>query len=257
MMANPVREKLLGGETAFGLMAFEFFTPGLSRVLAAAGAEFVIFDMEHSGCGIDTMKQQIAYARGAGIVPIVRVVGCAAHLIAPVLDAGAMGIMVPLVETGEQARNIAAWCRYRPQGRRGLAFTVAHDDYAAGDIVEKMRQANESILVIALVESETGVSNADDILSVPGIDIGWLGHNDLTDSLGIPGQFDHPRFIAAVDGFAATCREHGKAAGMVHGDVDMLRTMMAKGFRAIGFGTDISLMQMAYRDGLRRLKAAT
>jgi len=76
-------------------MAFEFFTPGLSRVLAAAGAEYVIFDTEHSGCGIETVKRQISYARGVGIIPMVRVAGCAYHLVAPVLDAGAMGIRYP------------------------------------------------------------------------------------------------------------------------------------------------------------------
>ena len=139
MEDNPVRAKLLNGEICVGTMAFEFFTPGLSRVLAAASAEYVIFDTEHSGCGIETVKQQISYARGVGIIPMVRVAGCAYHLVAPVIDAGAMGIMVPLVETAEQAGLIASWCRYRPEGQRGLAFGVAHDDYAGGDILEIMR----------------------------------------------------------------------------------------------------------------------
>ena len=103
MRPNSVRAKLLAGGTVYGPMAFEFFTPGLMPVLAAAGADFVILDMEHSGAGIETMKLQIAAARGLSIVPIVRVPGCHYHLIAPVLDAGAMGIMVPMVETGEQA----------------------------------------------------------------------------------------------------------------------------------------------------------
>ena len=84
MRANPVREKLRAGGNAFGVMAFEFFTPGLAPVLAAAGAEFVLLDMEHSGIAIDTVKAQIAYAHGAGIVPMVRVTACAYHLIAPV-----------------------------------------------------------------------------------------------------------------------------------------------------------------------------
>ena len=91
MEDNPVRAKLLNGEVCVGTMVFEFFTPGLSRVLAAAGAEYVIFDTEHSGCGIETVKRQISYARGVGIIPMVRVAGCAYHLVAPVLDAGAIG----------------------------------------------------------------------------------------------------------------------------------------------------------------------
>src|SRR5258708_15432119 len=166
MQGNPVREKLRRGETALGIMAFEFFSPGLPQVLAAAGAEFCIFDMEHSGMGIETIKQQIAAARGVGLVPMVRVPGTHYHLIAPVLDAGAMGIMVPMVETKEQAERIAAWCRYRPEGVRWLAFNLAHDDYSGGDVEAKMREANESTLVIALIVIKNGIVNDHDILAV-------------------------------------------------------------------------------------------
>src|SRR3982074_758878 len=122
MRDNPVREKLRKGGTALGQMAFEFCAPGLCQIMANAGAEFVILDTEHSGVGIETIKSQVAYARGTGVAPMVRVPGSHYHLIAPMLDAGAMGIMVPMVETAEQAVNIAAWCRYGPQGARGRAF---------------------------------------------------------------------------------------------------------------------------------------
>src|SRR5207248_5288731 len=127
MRTNPVRERLRAGGNAFGIMAFEFFTPGLAPVLAASGAEFVLLDMEHSGISIYTVKAQIAHAQGAGIVPMVRVTACAYHLIAPVLDAGALGIMAPMIETREQAETLVAACRYRPEGRRGLGFGVSHD----------------------------------------------------------------------------------------------------------------------------------
>src|SRR3984893_8351119 len=136
--ANPVRAKLNAGETVYGMFAVEFFTPGLCQIAANAGADFVLFDMEHGGVGIDMLKAQFAFARGTGVVPLVRVPGLHYHLIAPVLDAGAMGIMVPMLETREQAEKIAAWCRYRPDGVRGLAFNLAHDDYSGGDVVVKM-----------------------------------------------------------------------------------------------------------------------
>src|SRR5436305_10270685 len=199
MRPNPVRATLRAGGTAYGTMAFEFFTPGLMAVLAEAGADFVLLDTEHSGVGIETVKTQIAASRGLGIVPMVRVPGTHYHLIAPVLDAGAMGIMVPMVETREQAERIAAWCRYRPEGVRGLAFNLAHDDYEGGEVEAKMRAANERTLVIALIETRTGIDNADAILAVPGIDVGWLGHFDLSNTMGITGQFDHPDINHAVD----------------------------------------------------------
>jgi 2-keto-3-deoxy-L-rhamnonate aldolase RhmA len=256
MRSNPVRKKILEGQRAFGLMAFEFFTPGLSAVVAAAGAEFVIFDMEHSGAGIDTMKVQFAAARGAGIVPLVRVPGIAYHLIAPLLDAGAFGIMAPMLETVEQAQLLADSCRYRPLGKRGLAFRVAHDDYAASDVPAAMAAANERTLVIALVETKTGIDNIEGIMAVPGVDVGWLGHYDLTDSMGIPGKFDDPRFLAAADRLGAACKANDKAAGVLDNNMDFVRSLMARGFRMVGIGTDVGLMQSAARLRLDQLAKA-
>ena len=187
-------------------MAFEFFTPGLCQIVANAGGEFVLFDTEHSGVGIETIKSQVAYARGTGIAPLVRVPGSHYHLVAPMLDAGVMGIMVPMVETAEQAASIASWCRYRPDGVRGLAFGMPHDDYLGGDHIKAMKAANERTLVIALIETAAGIENVEAIMATPGIDIGWIGHFDLTNALGIDGQFDHPRYKAAVKALVARLR---------------------------------------------------
>ena len=254
MRANPGREKLKSGGLAFGTMAFEFFTPGLSSVLAKAGAEFVILDTEHSGVGIETVKAQVASSHGAGIVPMVRVPACHYHLIAPVLDAGAMGIMVPMIGTRAQAENLAKWCRYRPEGVRGLAFNMAHDEYSGGDVTVKMAEANARTLVIALVETASGIAEIDGIAAVPGIDVIWLGHYDLTNAMGITGQFDHPDFLAAVDKLVAACRRHGKAPGFLVTDPPSARLWLSRGFRCLGYGTDISLLQGALAAGLGVLR---
>ncbi len=255
MLENPVRAKLKRGETAFGTMAFEFFTPGLPQILAAAGADFCLFDTEHSGAGIDTIKMQIAAARGVGLVPMVRVPGAHYHLIAPVLDAGAMGIMVPMVESAEQARNIAAWCRYRPDGVRGLAFNIAHDGYSGGDIVEKMRAANERTLVIALIETLAGIENVDAIMSVQGIDVGWLGHFDLSNAMGITAQFEHPELERAADRFLAACAKHGKAAGFLAGSLPQAEAWLKRGIRCLCYGTDVALLQTNLATALKILRA--
>ena len=255
MRPNPVRANLQSGGNVYGTMAFEFFSPGLMAILAEAGADFVLLDTEHSGVGIETIKAQLAACRGLGIVPMVRVPGCHYHLIAPVLDAGAMGIMVPMVETAAQAQQIASWCRYRPQGVRGVAFGMPHDDYGGGDVVQKLREANERTLVIALIETAPGIANAEAIMAVEGLDIGWLGHFDLTNSMGIPGQFDHPDFLAAVDRLVAACRVHGKPAGILAGSVEIAEAWRARGFGIFAYGTDISLLQQSLRDGLARLRA--
>jgi len=257
MRPNPVRRRLLDGGYAFGTMVFEFFTPGLPAVLAHAGAEFAVFDMEHSGVTIETIKIMIATSHGAGLVPLVRVPGAAYHLISPVLDAGAHGIMVPMVETAEQARSIAASCRYRPEGVRGLAFGIGHDEYSAGDVVQKMAEANQRTLVIALIETATGIANVDEIMAVPGIDVGWLGHFDLTNTMGITGQFDHPDFLAAVDRLLGACERNGKAAGFLPHTPELARSWAAKGFRCLGYGTDVALLQTSLSAGIASLREAT
>jgi 2-keto-3-deoxy-L-rhamnonate aldolase RhmA len=245
LRANPVRERLRAGGNAFGVMAFEFFTPGLTPVLAASGAEFVLFDMEHSGIGIDTIKAQIAHAHGAGIVPMVRVTSCAYHLIAPVLDAGALGIMVPMIETGEQAQSLVAACRYRPQGRRGLGFGVAHDRYTGGAARPKIQAANDTILTIALIESARGVENAATILSTPGLDLGWLGHYDLSDSLGCTEDFNDPRYIAAEQQLLAAAATAGKPLGWLVTNGDAAQIAVRRGFRCICIGHEVAVLRNA------------
>lgn len=254
-MSDHLRAKLAKGGTAFGQMAFEFFTPGLSQIMANAGAEFVILDTEHSGVGIETIKSQVAYARGTGVAPMVRVTGTHYHLIAPMLDAGVHGIMVPMVETAEQAAKIAQWCRYRPRGVRGLAFGMPHDDYRGGDFIASMKQANDRTLVIALVETAAGIENVEAIMATPGIDVGWLGHFDLTNAYGIDGQFDHPRYKAAVKKLVKACQKNGKPAGFLCGDLKTGKRYLDWGFRMLCYGTDTAVFQNALKAGIDGLRA--
>jgi 2-keto-3-deoxy-L-rhamnonate aldolase RhmA len=255
MRANPLKRRLAEGGTAWGTMAFEFFTPGLPQICAAAGAEFLLFDMEHSGAGIDTMKQQLAYCRGLDIVPLVRVAETSYAAIAGLLDAGAMGIMVPMVETAEQAEHVVACTRYPPQGVRGAAFGVAaHDDYRSGDVAAKIAAAHERTLVIGLVETAKGHANVEAIAAVPGIDVVWLGHFDMMNSLGIPGRFDDPRYLRAVNDIVAACRRHGKTPGFMAGDEGWARDYRGKGFRMIAYGVDVLLLQGALARGLAALR---
>jgi 2-keto-3-deoxy-L-rhamnonate aldolase RhmA len=242
---NPVRARLREGGSAFGVMAFEFFTPGLAPVLAAAGAEFVILDMEHSGAGIDTIKSQIAFAHGAGVVPMVRVTSCAYHLIAPVLDAGALGIMAPMIETREQAQTMVSACRYRPEGRRGLGFGVSHDRFTAGAAKAKTVAANDSILTIALIESQRGVENAQSILTTPGIDLGWLGHYDLSDSLGCIEDFNDSRYIAAEEKLLAAAAAAGKPLGWLVANGEAAQRALRRGFRCICIGHEVAVLRNA------------
>jgi len=256
MRENPIKPRLRAGGASFGTMAFEFFTPGLPQIARAAGAEFLLFDMEHSGIDVETMKARFALCRGIDIVPIVRVPTLQYHFIARMLDAGAMGIMVPMVETAEQARHIVDCTRYPPQGIRGAAFGIAgHDDYTGGDVAAKIALANERTLVICLVETAKGHANVDAIAAVPGVDVVWLGHFDMTNFMGIPAQFDHPRYRQAVGDIVAACRKHAKSPGFLATDAQWARSYQDMGFRIIAYGIDVLLLQSALADGIKLLHA--
>jgi 2-keto-3-deoxy-L-rhamnonate aldolase RhmA len=256
MRDNPVKAKLAVGKPAFGTFVMEFASPGLMPILAAAGAEFVILDMEHSGFGLETIKQQIASARGVGILPFVRVPAAEYQFIARALDVGALGIMVPMVETKEQAKLIVASTRYPAKGRRGAAFNVAHDDYVPGSIVPKIKAANARTLVIAQIETDRGLENVDAIVGTDGVDVGWIGHFDLSNFLGIPAQFHSNRFLDARARVLEACRRHGKAGGVMAGDMTMAREWYEAGFTAIAYGSDIGLLQGPIAAGLGALREA-
>lgn len=256
MKENRVKRALRSGGLAFGTGMFECATPGIARLFAAAGAEFVFYDMEHTGLSMETIRNLMAAARGVDLVPLVRVPAAEYHFIARVLDVGAMGVIVPMVETREQAELIVRSAKYHPEGRRGCAFGIAHDDFVGGDVAAKMRAANEQTMVVVLIESERGVENADEILSVEGVDVGWVGHFDLTQTMGIPGQFDHPRFLEAIGRVVEACGRHGVAPGIMVETVEIGRAYLRRGFRCLAYYGDVWLLARAVREGIDGLRAA-
>ncbi|HEX5864841.1 MAG TPA: aldolase/citrate lyase family protein, partial [Casimicrobiaceae bacterium] len=167
MRNNPVKQTLRAGGAAFGAAIFEFFSPGLPQICRNAGAEFVLYDMEHTGLGFETLKTQCALCRGLGIVPMARVPRGEYHFVARALDVGALGVMVPMVGTRVEAEHIVACTRYPPQGRRGAAFGFAHDDYEGGDVAVKIEALHERTLVIAQIETTEGLGNVEAIAAVP------------------------------------------------------------------------------------------
>jgi 2-keto-3-deoxy-L-rhamnonate aldolase RhmA len=254
MRENPVKQSLAAGGTALGSMIFEFFTPAMPRLLKNAGAEYAMYCMEHTGASFETLKPQFALCRALGVVPLARVPATEYDFIARALDCGALGVMLPLVDTAEQAEFIVSCTRYPPAGRRGAAFGFAHDDFEGGEVEAKIRMIHERTLVIAMIETRKGLDNVEAIAAVPGVDVLWLGHFDLSNFLGIPAQFSHPMFQDAIRGIVAAARKHGKAAGYMAADVALGREYLAHGFRMIATGTDQGMLQGAIRsclDGLR------
>ncbi|HRD76089.1 MAG TPA: aldolase/citrate lyase family protein [Hyphomicrobiaceae bacterium] len=247
MAKKSIRQRVLASETVLGSMVFEFFVPGVAQCLKHGGAEYVIFDMEHAGLGLETLKMLVATSRGIGIAPMVRVPRGEYHFIARALDVGAQGIMVPMVESVAEAKRLAEAMRYPPRGRRGAAFGFAHDNYEPGDPAAKMRAADARNLAIAQIETERGLEAVDEIAAVDGIDVLWVGHFDLTNFLGIPGQFDHPKYVDAIKRVVAAGRRHKKGLGFMAADTKWARDYKRLGFNMLATGTDHGLLMSGVR----------
>ena len=254
MRENRVKRALQGGGISVGTMMLEFDTSGIPRIAAAAGAEFAVFDMEHTGWSIETIKRLMAASRGTDLVPIVRPPAGQYHFVARLLDVGAMGIVLPMMESASQAQEAVRFTRYPPAGCRGAAFNVAHDDYQSGDVAAKMRSANEERLLVALIETAQGVERADEIAAVDGVDVLWIGQFDLTNSMGIPGQFTHPDFQRAVARVLEACQRNGKAGGFGSLDVAELQARRKQGFRFLVYTADVWIYQQALRQGLAAVR---
>lgn len=244
------RQRVNNGDVLLGQMVLELFTPGIGPMLASCGLDFVIFDMEHGRCDISLLAEMVAACRGSDIFPIARVPDAAYAPLSRALDLGARGIMVPRVESREQAEMIVSQLKYAPAGRRGVALGLAHDLYRPGT-ADFFARTNEEIVVILLLETEKAFENLDEIVSVSGVDVAWVGHYDLTVSMGIPAQFDHPRFLAAMDALVSACGRHGVAPGFLPPSPEAALHWVKQGFRVISLGSDISV----FLDGVRKFRA--
>jgi 2-keto-3-deoxy-L-rhamnonate aldolase RhmA len=251
---NPLKDKLSLGGTAFGTMVFEFLSPGLPTILQNAGSDFVFYDAEHSGFTLAELKNQFALCRGLGLIPLVRPTDKSYETTARLLDLGAMGLLYQMVESAEEAERLVSYTRYPPLGKRGAMFGGAHDDYSTSTVPEIIEGAHNRTMVCVLIETAAGLANVEEIMAVPGVDVAHLGHGDLSLSLEIPGQFDHPKIQDGIDRIVAASEANGKSAACLVGDVEGGRQWMDRGFRMVSYSYDIGLMIESLSRGIQGLK---
>lgn len=254
MLKNPVKQTVKSGGVSIGTMMFEFNTTGIARIAANAGAEFAVFDMEHTGWDIESIRMLVATTPRPALVPIVRIPTTQYHFVSRVLDMGAMGVMAPMVETADEARLLVQSAKYPPVGRRGAAFSIAHDDYRNDSIPEIVRSANEEVLIIAQIETAKGLKNLEEIASVPEIDVLWIGLYDMASSMNLAGQMQHPEIQGAVDRVLAACQKHGKVPAVLTTSVEEARSQIQRGFRLVAFGGDVWIYQTALTQGLAAVR---
>ena len=254
MKPNRFRQVVKEGRIPLGTMVWEFGTRGMPKILEAADLDFVLIDMEHSTFDGERVADLLAAFKATPIAPFVRVPQRLYHFLARVMDAGALGAMVANIETPDEAREIVNAVKYAPMGRRGVGLGSAHTDFVVPDPPTYFREANESTTIIAMIESPRGVANADAIAAMTGIDVLWVGHFDLTQTMGIPAQFHHPDFLDAVRKVIAATRKHGKVAGINPSTPDQAEEWITAGFNAISWGNDATIYRTALSSAIQSLR---
>lgn len=213
MRENPLKAKLKAGETMVGSF-HPIPAPGIVELYGLVGFDFVIVDAEHGPASVETLEAQVRAADVVNLPVVVRIAENTPQNILRHLDTGVLGVQLPMVNTAEQARAVVAAVKYPPVGRRGLAGVRANGYGLLGTLGDYTRLANDNMLVSIQIETQEAIDHLDEILKVDGIDLVFIGPNDLATSLGYPGESANPRVLEVIDGLVKRIHAGGRASGI-------------------------------------------
>ena len=256
MRRNTIKKRLLSGETVIGTMVQEIRTPAIAQILKQVGFDFFMIDMEHGSYSLETASEILRVGRLLDMCPLVRVRSPDYHLIAGPLDHGAMGVMLPRVEVRRDLELLIEAMKYPPLGKRGCSSDAPHSEYDFGPLPEFLEINNQDTLVIAQIERMAAVENIDELLSVPGVDVAFMGPEDLSVSMGIPGETSHPRIVEAVETVIEAAQRHNVIPGIHVFEVDDIEKWVGKGMRFYLYSSDLSLIMEAGAEGLKQFRSA-
>ncbi len=252
MRTNKLRATLKSGGIALGTILWETRARGVMHTLAQAGMDFVFICTEHSAYNLETVVDMVAHAHAAGLTPVVRVPDLQYEHVTRLLDTGCQSLIAPHFRTGEEARRYVEYAKYYPEGRRGMAImNNAGVEYESVDTRTAMAHANANTLLAVVIETAEAIENAEEIL-IPGIDVALVGHQDLSQSLGVPGEFGHPKVREAAARVNAICKERGIATAGAINQPENAEAVIKSGAQFLLYGTDLLLMR---REAERAAKA--
>lgn len=255
MKQNTTLARLRAGETAYGCAMQLYPALEIPRLLAAAGFDWFFVDAEHGPFGGETTSQLIAAGVHAGITPIVRVSELLYSLVARSLDLGAHGIILPRVEDPKLLEQALRWTKYPPNGVRGYGVFPPLLDYESHSMPAVMQHLDRNVMVIVQFETVRALEIADELLDAGPIDAIMVGPSDLSISMGIPGEFEHPKLIDAVLALAEKCEQRGIAPGLHSRSAEAARRWAARGMRFAGAGSEQSMLLESARAAVQSLKA--
>jgi 2-dehydro-3-deoxyglucarate aldolase/4-hydroxy-2-oxoheptanedioate aldolase len=242
MQKNSVKQALAEGKVQLGTGFGQLRSPEVGRILAAAGFHWAFIDCEHGGFDLETVQDICRVARLAGLCPIVRVGDMQYTLVARALDCGAMGIILPRIESPEVLEKAVSWAKFPPQGVRGYGLTPVQTDYEPLNFNQIIEHVNSNTMVVFQIETKRGIEAREELLAVAGVDAVMMGPADLSISLGVPGEFQHPKMVDAMESVRESCDRHKVAPGTQTRTPDLARFWKERGIRFLGCSNETGMI---------------
>lgn len=253
---NVLKQRLKEGQPVIGTMMSEVCAPGFIWMLANAGFDFVFIDMEHGTFDLPLVADAIKVARLAGITPLVRIPDLAYNHVSTVMDAGAMGVMLPRVETREQVEKLVSYMKYPPVGVRGGTATRAHTDYGGASPQELVSHMNEHTMVILQIERKRAIDSIDELLSVPDVDVALIGPFDLTISLGA-NSTGAPEVEEAIQKVVDSAKRNNVASGIHIHETGVVLSWYKRGMTMLACNSDLGFFNAGARQTVTALREGT
>lgn len=242
MKLNGVKRALKEGRVQLGTAYQQMRSQDAVRILAAAGFDWTFLDAEHGGFGIGELQDLCRMAVKVGLSPVIRVADLQYALVARALDCGGEGVIFPRVESPEVLAQAVSWTKFPPAGTRGCGLTPLHVDFEPASIPQIMEHSNAETMVVLQIETVRAVEARDELLSVPHIDAVMVGPVDLSISLGVPGEFEHPKMLEAVEKIFDSCRKHGVAPGAQARNAALAKRWKEMGALFLGCSSEVQMM---------------
>lgn len=256
MRENRTKARLRSGELVYGCALQQYRSTEIPRLLAAVGFDYLFIDTEHGAFNLETVQDLVSASNHAGITPFVRVGEMLYSLVTRALDIGAQGIIFPRVESPELLTEAVGWVRYPPYGKRGFGFMAPQLDYEQHSLPNIISHLNEQTMIIVQFETEASLDTCEELLAVPGIDVAMVGPADLSISLGVPGEFTHPKLVGAVERFIVACQRHGVVPGIHCRNAQLALPWIKRGMRLLGCGSEHGMMLEKARDTMAEMRQA-
>lgn len=254
LKVNNVKKRLRDGEVCFGTMLRLLKSPQTITMCASVGWDYIILDTEHNDYDYETLANCALVAKYEEMSFFVRIPDKLYHQVAQILDIGAEGLILPQVKTKEESGRILNSCKYAPIGKRGVSISTTHTLFRDFLIEDYTAWANRELMTVIQIESQEGIENMDQILSVEGIDAVMIGPADMTSDMGIPGQINHPKVVAAFREVIIKCNKYGIAPGIHLNEMEDVKKWVAEGMRFITYSYDSKLFQNVSMESISHLR---